>query len=149
MQPGTTGTPYRVRVRGVMDEAARDAFPDVRIEAEEGDTVLLAAVVDQSALHAILHRIEALGLILVEVRPLPPPDAGRDGGAGPPPGRAARTLTKDQARRVLHRAGFPAEEVEAILAQLPDPIDTDREAATLHRLGVAPCTLVERLGGGP
>jgi len=49
----------------------RSAFPTLRAEMRGEDTVLTGALADQAALYGILTEIEALGLELVEVRPLP------------------------------------------------------------------------------
>ena len=49
----------------------RSAFPTLRAEIRGEDTVLTGALADQAALYGVLTEIEALGLELVEVRPLP------------------------------------------------------------------------------
>ena len=51
--------------------------------------------------------------------------------------------------RVLQRAGFSAEVIREITAQLPDPIDTDRDAEVLLRYGVTRERLMDRRGGSP
>jgi hypothetical protein len=48
------------------------AFPGLRAQTRGGDTRWQGAVADQSALHGVLGRIEALGLELLELRRLPP-----------------------------------------------------------------------------
>jgi hypothetical protein len=50
----------------------RLAFPALRAETFEADTVLTGALPDSAALHGVLAEIEALGLELLEVRRLPP-----------------------------------------------------------------------------
>ncbi len=44
------------------------AFPALRAETRDGDTLLRGAVADQAALHGVLAQIAALGLELLEVR---------------------------------------------------------------------------------
>ena len=61
---------YRIRVAGRLDltrlDGRRPAWLDgVRHEEDAGDTVLLAAVPDQDALHELLNRLRTLGLPLV------------------------------------------------------------------------------------
>jgi hypothetical protein len=42
-----------------------------------GDTVLTGTLADQAALYGVLAEAETLGLELIEVRRLPPPDEPR------------------------------------------------------------------------
>jgi hypothetical protein len=65
---------YQIRVRGVLGETISSAFPALRARTEDGDTVLTGALDDRAALYGVLAQAEALGLELVEVRRLPPPD---------------------------------------------------------------------------
>ena len=44
------------------------AFPELRARTRNHETLLTGALPDQSALHGVLARIEALGLELLEVR---------------------------------------------------------------------------------
>jgi hypothetical protein len=62
---------YEIRVRGHLGATMRRAFPALRAETEDGDTLLRGALPDQSALHGVLAQIEALGLELLELRRLP------------------------------------------------------------------------------
>jgi hypothetical protein len=57
---------YRLMVSGVLGNAARYAFEDFKIEPDGRDTVLIG-VLDQAALHGALHRIQNLGLQLIEI----------------------------------------------------------------------------------
>jgi hypothetical protein len=61
---------YEIRVRRRLGPAMLRAFPTLRAETQDGDTVLRGAVTDQAALHGLLAQIEALGLELLEVRRL-------------------------------------------------------------------------------
>ncbi len=57
---------YRLTVSGVLGNAARYAFEDFRIEPVGWDTALIGDL-DQAALHGALHRIQNLGLQLIEI----------------------------------------------------------------------------------
>ena len=70
---------YEIRIRGLLSERLLSAFPEMEARALNRETVLTGALPDQSALHGVLGRIEALGLELLEVRR---PRAGAH-----PPGR--------------------------------------------------------------
>ena len=65
---------YRIRVRGRLGETMRSAFPDLQAQACGGDTVLTGLLPDRAALYGTLAQIEALGLELLEVRCVNPPD---------------------------------------------------------------------------
>jgi len=75
-----TRSPYEIRVAGALGPAAREAFADLAVDVEPTATVLSGAL-DQASLHAVLDRVRALGLELVDVTqaPAPPPDP--DGAA--------------------------------------------------------------------
>jgi hypothetical protein len=62
---------YEIRVIGSIGPAAREAFADLNVEVEPTSTVLSASL-DQRGLHAMLDRVRALGLELVDVRQAPP-----------------------------------------------------------------------------
>jgi hypothetical protein len=61
---------YEVTVRGRLSPALASEFEQLRLAAvpRSPETVLRGWLEDQSALHGVLRRIEALGLDLVEVR---------------------------------------------------------------------------------
>jgi hypothetical protein len=59
--------PYEIRVAGAIGPAAREAFRGLSVQVDPTTTVLTAAL-DQHDLHAVLDRIRALGLELVDVR---------------------------------------------------------------------------------
>lgn len=61
---------YEVRVVGSLGPAARDAFADLTVDVEPTSTVLCGDL-EQTDLHALLDRVRALGLELVEVRQAP------------------------------------------------------------------------------
>jgi hypothetical protein len=53
------------------------------------------------------------------------------------------------AEQVLRRAGYSQEQIDDLLRHLPDPIDTERDAAALVQLGLSVGSLVNRMGGSP
>ena len=59
---------FQIRVRGRLGETLLNAFPTLRAEARAGETVLSGALRDEAALHGVLAEIEALGLVLLELR---------------------------------------------------------------------------------
>jgi hypothetical protein len=65
---GVDADRYEIRVRGAIGDAVLDHFEEFDVEVEPVETVLRGPVRDQSALHGLLSRIEALGLELIEVR---------------------------------------------------------------------------------
>ena len=72
---------YRITIVGGLGEIGREAFGDFRIESDGMDTVL-AAEMDQAALHGALNRLMALAIEVVELRRLPDGmnEAGRRAG---------------------------------------------------------------------
>lgn len=68
MNDRSNGTRYEIHVRGRLSDRLLSAFPELQAQARNGTTVLTGALPDQSALHGVLTRIEALGLELLEVR---------------------------------------------------------------------------------
>ena len=79
-QPEPTG--YQILVRGHLGATTLRAFPGLRAETQDRDTLLRGPIADQAALHGVLAQIEALGLELLEVHRVPP-QAGRAGLAEP------------------------------------------------------------------
>lgn len=68
MDSNDESTHFRIRIRGVMSDRLLSAFPEMRARMREHETELMGELPDQSALHGVLGRIEALGLELLEVR---------------------------------------------------------------------------------
>jgi hypothetical protein len=64
---------YEIVLRGELSDRFQSAFDDVQLRRVEGNTVLVC-VLDQSHLHALLARIQELGLILLSVKPCDGPD---------------------------------------------------------------------------
>ena len=70
-----SGLNYEIRVRGrVGDDLA--AALGLAVEVEPVETVLRGTVADQEGLHGVLGRLQDIGLELVELRRLPPPEQG-------------------------------------------------------------------------
>jgi hypothetical protein len=67
MNPGrvTDGTCV-ITVRGVAGPSVRAAFDDVQVSVVDDTTVMRRADTDQAALHGLLHRIQNLGLEVIE-----------------------------------------------------------------------------------
>lgn len=63
--------------------------------------------------------------------------------------RKSHGITHADAKQVLRRAGYSMESIEEVLGDLPDPIDTERDLATLAERGVTGDSLIDRLGGSP
>jgi hypothetical protein len=72
---------YLITIVGGLGEIGREAFCDFRIESNGTNTVL-AAEMDQAALHGALNRLMALAVEVVELRRLPDgmSEAGRRAG---------------------------------------------------------------------
>jgi len=65
---------YEVRVDGVLDGHWSQWFEGLRIDHHGGETVLSGTLPDQPALHGILDMVRDLGLSIIAVRRLPPPE---------------------------------------------------------------------------
>jgi hypothetical protein len=68
---------------------ALSAFPGMT-PRQKGTHTVLTGWLDQSALYGVLAEMEALGLVLLEVRQMEP-EAGRPAGGGAPPRLKAPT----------------------------------------------------------
>jgi hypothetical protein len=68
MDDSRATTQYEIRVRGLLSDRLLSAFPEMHARIRDHETVLTGELPDQSALHGVLGRIEALGLELLEVR---------------------------------------------------------------------------------
>jgi hypothetical protein len=60
-----------------------------------------------------------------------------------------RLLSHAEVEQILRRAGYPPERIEAVLRDVPDPVDTDRDAEALFRHGISAGGLMDRMGGSP
>jgi hypothetical protein len=73
MEASVSRHTYEIRVIGSLGPATREAFADMAVEVEPCITVL-SGDLDQRDLHALLDRVRALGLELVEIKQASPPD---------------------------------------------------------------------------
>jgi len=62
---------YEIRIRGRVSQTLLATFDHMESTVEPVETILHGPVRDQAELHGLLHRVQALGLELVEVRRLP------------------------------------------------------------------------------
>jgi hypothetical protein len=60
--------PYEIRVRGKLGESVAGSFSGFEAEVEPAETILRGPVSSQADLRALLERLEAFGLELIEVR---------------------------------------------------------------------------------
>jgi hypothetical protein len=60
---------YRILVKGCLDGSWSDWFDSLAVEADVrcGQTTITARLVDQAALHGLLHKVQDLGLVLLAV----------------------------------------------------------------------------------
>lgn len=65
-----TSAVFVITVTGEMDASLRDQFDDVEMTIGHGVSRLRVLSADAAVLHGLLHRLEALGLELLEVRPI-------------------------------------------------------------------------------
>ncbi|QJY47971.1 hypothetical protein [Pseudonocardia broussonetiae] len=62
---------YEFRVDGRLSDEARAAFLDMQITEAPPQTVLDGDVLDESHLHGIIAQLQALGITVVSVLPVP------------------------------------------------------------------------------
>jgi hypothetical protein len=65
---------YEFRVHGILDGRWADWFGGLQACSEGAQTVIAGLVADQPALHGVLAKIRDLGLCLISVRRIDPPD---------------------------------------------------------------------------
>jgi hypothetical protein len=66
---------YQIRIEGHVNLDWSASFEDVTVQhTEDGQTVLIGALPDQTALHGVLIRIRDLGISLVEVKRIENPN---------------------------------------------------------------------------
>lgn len=64
----STSDLYEFHVRGELSDVTLIGFADLQAVRLKGETVLVGQIPDQAALFGVLHRIQALGIQLIEVR---------------------------------------------------------------------------------
>ncbi len=67
----TSEARYEIRIRGRVSPAVLQTFDPLESDVERVETILHGPIRDQAELHGLLHRVQALGLELIEVRRLP------------------------------------------------------------------------------
>jgi hypothetical protein len=60
-----------------------------------------------------------------------------------------RLISHDEVERVLRRAGYSPQQIEHVLRDLPDPIDTERDRAELFKHGISLGGLMDRMSSSP
>ena len=76
---------YEIRVKGHLDARWAAWFDGMSLTNEsDGTTSIHGAVIDQAALHGVLHRLRDTGLPLISVTPLDP-DQPLPSNDGTPP----------------------------------------------------------------
>jgi hypothetical protein len=65
---------YEFRVDGILDGRWADWFGGLQVSSEGAQAVIAGLVADQPALHGVLAKIRDLGLCLISVRRIDPPD---------------------------------------------------------------------------
>lgn len=63
-----TTASYEITFKGEASQRLRTVFDDLDVTTTHGVTVLRGGLPDQAALLGVIHRLEALGLELVDVR---------------------------------------------------------------------------------
>jgi hypothetical protein len=67
---------YEIRVDGHLGPRWAAWFDELSITSEpDGTTVLRGTVIDQAALHGLLHKLRDLGIPLIALTPVGPPRA--------------------------------------------------------------------------
>ena len=60
---------YELRVKGHLDDRWSDSLEGLAVQRQQdGTTLRVGPVVDQAALHGVIHRIRDLGLPLLSVQ---------------------------------------------------------------------------------
>jgi hypothetical protein len=68
---------YEIRLQGRLDSRWSARFEGMTLTTGDGSTLLTGRVVDQAALHGLLHRLRDVGLPLVSLTRVEPDDEQR------------------------------------------------------------------------
>jgi hypothetical protein len=68
---------YEIRLQGRLEARWAARFDGMTLTTGDGCTLLAGRVVDQAALHGLLHQLRDIGLPLVSVTQVEPDDATR------------------------------------------------------------------------
>lgn len=85
---------YEIRLHGRLDPRWSARFDGMTLTTGDGDTLLAGPVVDQAALHGLLHKVRDLGLPLLSVTPLPETDDAHDDATGRPSVGTTRSTSR-------------------------------------------------------
>lgn len=66
---------YEIRLQGRLDPRWSSRFDGMTLTTRDGFTLLTGPVVDQAALHGLLHQLRDIGLVLVSVSQVEATDA--------------------------------------------------------------------------
>ena len=66
---------YEIRLQGRLDSRWSARFDGMTLTTGDGHTLLAGPVVDQAALHGLLHQLRDIGLPLLSVSKVEPGDA--------------------------------------------------------------------------
>ena len=69
-----TGKLYRIVVRSELSDRYASAFEGMRMETQDGRTILTGELKDQPHLFGVLDRLNGLGLQLLSVQSMPDED---------------------------------------------------------------------------
>ena len=73
--PSSNARYYEIRIKGHLDAQWADWFEGLIITLEEdGNTLLTGLVADQAALHGLLKKVRDLGMSLISINQVPPPE---------------------------------------------------------------------------
>jgi hypothetical protein len=70
----STAKGYRIVVRSELDERYASAFGGMRMDTEDGQTILIGEVRNQPHLFGVLNRLSGLGRELLSVQAMPDED---------------------------------------------------------------------------
>jgi hypothetical protein len=60
-----------------------------------------------------------------------------------------RLVSHAEAKPILRRAGYSQKQIEDVLRQFPDPIDTERDGEALFKHGISAERLRYQMGDSP
>jgi hypothetical protein len=70
---------YEIRVEGEIPAAVREQFPEISIHHSPTETVLYRDITDLAELDLLLEKLQSTGLVLLEIREVPPSTGGDPG----------------------------------------------------------------------
>ena len=68
--------PHKIIVRGELSDRFEHEFEGLSLKTENGRTILVGPIIDQSHLHGLLDRIQDLGLELLSIETIPESSEG-------------------------------------------------------------------------